>query len=131
MTNKKISALPSATTPLAGTEVLPIVQSGATDQVAVSDLTAGRSVSMSSATVSSGNLTFSGTSQRITGDFSSVPLANRVAFQTSTLNGNTGIFILPNGTSTTANLQISNNSDMALSQPARPRIDKQIAKLDQ
>jgi len=44
MTNKKISALTSATTPLAGTETLPIVQSSATVKVAVSDLTAGRAV---------------------------------------------------------------------------------------
>ena len=43
MADKKISALTGATTPLAGTEVLPIVQSGATVKVAVSDLTAGRS----------------------------------------------------------------------------------------
>ena len=42
MADKKISALTSATTPLAGTEVLPIVQSSATVKVAVSDLTAGR-----------------------------------------------------------------------------------------
>jgi hypothetical protein len=39
MSNSKISALTSATTPLAGTEVLPIVQSGATKKVAVDDLT--------------------------------------------------------------------------------------------
>lgn len=45
MADKKISALTGATTPLAGTEVLPIVQSGATVKVAVSDLTAGRAVS--------------------------------------------------------------------------------------
>jgi len=44
MADTKISALPAATTPLAGTEVLPIVQSGTTDKVAVSDLTAGRDV---------------------------------------------------------------------------------------
>jgi hypothetical protein len=45
MADTKISALPASTTPLAGTEVLPIVQSGATVKVAVSDLTAGRNVS--------------------------------------------------------------------------------------
>jgi hypothetical protein len=45
MADKKISALTGATTPLAGTEVLPIVQGGATVKVAVSDLTAGRAVS--------------------------------------------------------------------------------------
>jgi hypothetical protein len=46
MADKKISALTASTTPLAGTEVLPIVQSGATVKVAVSDLTSGRAVSM-------------------------------------------------------------------------------------
>jgi hypothetical protein len=44
MADKKISALTGATTPLAGTEVLPIVQSGTTVKVAVSDLTAARVV---------------------------------------------------------------------------------------
>ena len=48
MANSKISALPSASTPLAGTEVLPVVQGGITEQVSVSDLTAGRAVSASS-----------------------------------------------------------------------------------
>lgn len=38
MPNAKISALTSATTPLAGTEVLPIVQSGTTVKVANNDL---------------------------------------------------------------------------------------------
>ena len=39
MTDKKISALTAASLPLAGTEVLPIVQSGATVKVATDDLT--------------------------------------------------------------------------------------------
>lgn len=39
MADQKISALTSASTPLAGTEVLPIVQSGATVKVATNDLT--------------------------------------------------------------------------------------------
>lgn len=39
MADSKISALTSASTPLAGTEVLPIVQSGSTVQVATNDLT--------------------------------------------------------------------------------------------
>ena len=42
MADLKISQLTGATTPLAGTEVLPIVQSGATKQVSVANLTAGR-----------------------------------------------------------------------------------------
>lgn len=50
MADTKISALTAATTPLAGTEVLPIVQSGTTKKVAVSDLTAGRPVNASTVT---------------------------------------------------------------------------------
>jgi len=44
MANSKISALTSATTPLAGTETLPVVQSSTTKQVSVANLTAGRAV---------------------------------------------------------------------------------------
>jgi hypothetical protein len=44
MADTKISALPAATTPLAGTEVLPIVQGGTTDKVSIADLTLGRVV---------------------------------------------------------------------------------------
>lgn len=55
MADKKISALTAAATPLAGTEVLPIVQSGTTVKVAVSDLTAGRATTASSFTGTSSN----------------------------------------------------------------------------
>jgi hypothetical protein len=44
MADTKISALTASTTPLAGTEVLPIVQSGVTKKVSVANLTAGRAV---------------------------------------------------------------------------------------
>jgi len=53
MADKKISALTGATTPLAGTEVLPIVQSSTTVKVAVSDLTAGRAISALGMTLTS------------------------------------------------------------------------------
>lgn len=56
MADKKISALTAAATPLAGTEVLPIVQSGATVKVAVSDLTTGRAISATQLTLTTGNL---------------------------------------------------------------------------
>jgi hypothetical protein len=42
MADKKISALTSATTPLAGTEVLPIVQSNETVKVSIDNLTTGK-----------------------------------------------------------------------------------------
>jgi len=51
MADVKISNLPPANTPLAGTEVLPIVQSTTTKKVAVADLTAGRALSATSLTL--------------------------------------------------------------------------------
>jgi len=70
MADKKISALDAVTTPLAGTEVLPVVQSGATKKVEVSNLTAGRAVSV-------GSLASSGAISGTTGAFSgNVTLTN-------------------------------------------------------
>lgn len=48
MADTKISAMTGATTPLGGTEEVPIVQSGANRKVSVANLTAGRSVSAAS-----------------------------------------------------------------------------------
>lgn len=50
MADTKISALPGATTPLAGTEVVPLVQSSTTKNVSVANLTAGRAVNAASLT---------------------------------------------------------------------------------
>lgn len=50
MANVKISELPAATVPLAGSELVPIVQSGTTDQVSVANLTVGRQVLVGSLT---------------------------------------------------------------------------------
>lgn len=54
MADVKISALPAATTPLGGTEVLPIVQSGSTVKVSIADVTAGRTVNVAGL-ISAGN----------------------------------------------------------------------------
>jgi hypothetical protein len=56
MADTKISALPASTTPLAGTEVLPIVQGGATKQVSVANLTAARAISATQLTLTTGSL---------------------------------------------------------------------------
>jgi hypothetical protein len=57
MANSKISALTAATTPVAGTEVLPIVQSSATVKLAISDLTPGLST-ITAATGGTGQTTY-------------------------------------------------------------------------
>jgi len=59
----------------------------------------------------SGNETFTGTGARILGDFTNATITNRLAFQTSTTNGTTGIYALPNGTSTAASWQATNAAD--------------------
>jgi hypothetical protein len=73
MADTKISALPASTTPLAGTEVLPIVQSGATKQVSVANLTAGRALSATELTLTTGNLVIGTAGKGI--DFSADPSA--------------------------------------------------------
>jgi hypothetical protein len=61
--------------------------------------------------VASGNLTFSGTGQRITGDMSNATLANRLAFQSSTTNGSTTVYALPNGSGSVSTFTAHNASD--------------------
>ena len=61
--------------------------------------------------IATGNLTFSSTGQRITGDFSNATLTSRLAFQTSTTDGATRLMVLPNGTSTTSAFNLLNTSD--------------------
>jgi len=64
MADKKISQLTGASTPLAGTEVLPIVQGGSTVKVSVDNLTTGKAVTVgslsSSGAVTVGSLSSSG-----------------------------------------------------------------------
>jgi hypothetical protein len=57
------------------------------------------------------SVNFPVTAQRITGDFTTATVNSRPAFQTSTANSSTGIYALPNGSSTAASWQAANNSD--------------------
>jgi hypothetical protein len=113
MADAKISALPASTLPLAGTEVLPIVQSGVTKKVAISDVTAGRAVSAASVAVSTGDLSFGSTGQKIVADFSNGNQALRTAFQTSTTNGATRLTVIPNGIGTIAAANLYDRIDVA------------------
>lgn len=81
MADLKISQLTAAATPLAGTEVLPIVQSNSTVKVSIADVTAGRAVSATSITAGLGTVgaptyTFAGDTN--TGMWS--PAADTIAF---------------------------------------------------
>jgi hypothetical protein len=59
----------------------------------------------------SGNITFTGAASRFLADFTNATITNRLAFQTSTTNSTTGIYALPNGTSTAASWQATNAAD--------------------
>jgi hypothetical protein len=59
MADKKISALTGASTPLAGTEVLPIVQGGSTVKVSIANVTAGRAMSALSGSFGTGTPAYS------------------------------------------------------------------------
>ena len=65
----------------------------------------------------SANLTFNGTTVTMgsgtvfAGDFTNATLLSRTLFQTSTSNSSTGIYAVPNGTSTAASWQATNAAD--------------------
>jgi hypothetical protein len=92
MADKKISALDAATTPLAGTEVLPIVQSSTTKKVSVANLTAGRTVAASSLTTT-GNVGIGTTTPSVINGFT-YPWVSGQVYSTSDalfiVNGGSG-----------------------------------------
>jgi hypothetical protein len=97
MADLKISQLPAATTPLAGSEVLPIVQSGTTKQVSIDNLTAGKAVSASTVTATTVTAT------TVNGTFDTNVAAAGVTLAGTTLaadgtDTNIGININPKGT---------------------------------
>lgn len=110
MADAKISALPAATTPLAGTEVLPIVQSGVTDKVSVANLTAGRSVS---------GLNFVPTGSTVPANGMYLSAANTLAWATNsgsrmTLNATGTLTVLSNGHNVKVNNTVGNTSELEL-----------------
>lgn len=58
-----------------------------------------------------GDLNFSGTGRRITGDFSNVTIPDRTMFQSSAANSATSVSAVPNGTNTQADFFAFNSSD--------------------
>ena len=91
MADKKISALTAATTPLAGTEVLPVVQGSTTVKVSVNNLTLGRAVEANSLTLNADGLTILA-SEAYSYLYSSggIGLSARVRFRTVYTGGGSG-----------------------------------------
>jgi hypothetical protein len=85
MADTKISQLPAATTPLDGTEVLPVVQGGTTDKVSVANLTVGRVVETGLLTVKRNQ---SGTTTEFKIENGNAGANSDVAQIFSTANGN-------------------------------------------
>ena len=71
----------------------------------------------------SGNLAFTGTGNRITGDFSNATVNNRVAFQTNVVNGATVVHAIPNGTSNSAFFETDNAADIGNSSHMQIGVD--------
>lgn len=67
----------------------------------------------------SGNVSFTSTGNRITGDFNNSTIANRLMFQGSVVNGGTVVTAIPNGTSASAQLVAANASDPTNAQIAQ------------
>jgi hypothetical protein len=110
--SKSDTASPSFT----GTVTIPTVSvSGTTDSTSTSTgsvVTAG-GVGIAKTAYIGTNLSFAGTGNRITGDFSNATLTNRVLFQSSTTNGASGVIAIPNGTGVIASWSAQNSSDVA------------------
>lgn len=80
-------------------------------QASAGGAAAGANTDITSLSGLSGNINFTGTANRITGDFSNATVANRVMFQSSVVNSVTTVRAIPNGSGATASLQVGNNQD--------------------
>jgi hypothetical protein len=116
--DKKISQLASGAPAQAGDEYV-VARSGANYKLTLTNIAASmppigattpNTGSFTSLT-NSGNLTFSSTGQRITGDMANATLTNRLAFQNSVTNANTPVNAIPNGTGTGAGFRGYGASD--------------------
>lgn len=129
--DKKISQLASGAPAQAGDEYV-VARSGANYKLTLTNIAASmppigattpNTGSFTSLT-NSGNLTFSSTAQRITGDMSNATLSNRLFFQNSVTNANTDVAAIPNGTGTAANFTaFGSSSDQANTTLMRMGVD--------
>ena len=117
--DKKISQLASGAPAQAGDEYV-VARSGANYKLTLTNIAASmppigattpNTGSFTSLT-NSGNLTFSSTGQRITGDMSNATVSNRLIFQTSTVSGNTAVGATPNAAAGNSSFNAFNASDV-------------------
>jgi len=91
MSDKKISALTAAATPLAGTEVLPIVQSGVTKKVATLDVTGGVYIGKGASNIASNTVVGNLAGAAITTASNSVAIGNATSALLTTGIQNTSV----------------------------------------
>ena len=107
--NSSIEILPGLLA--SGDDNARIIMGGTAANVGLSiNPTGTGSVSINSALGVTGNLAFTGTGRRITGDFSNATPTNRMYFQTSTANSSSIVGVAPSGFGTVAALNLENNS---------------------
>jgi len=103
MANTTITALPAATTPLTGTEVVPIVQSGVTKKVAVSNIGGGSgtvtSVSVATANGLAGSVATATTTPAITLSTTVTGVLKGNGTSISAATAGTDYLVPPSGTS--------------------------------
>jgi hypothetical protein len=98
MADLKISQLPAATVPLAGTEVLPIVQGGSTVQVSIDNLTTGKAVSAASVSATTVTATTANATTFDTNVAAAGVTLSGVTLAADGTDTNIGININPKGT---------------------------------
>lgn len=122
MADKKISQLTAATTPLAGSEVLPIVQSSTTVKVSVADVTKGRTIQTTGINDNNNNevITIATTASAV----NELTVANAAAAANPVISAtgddtNIGITLTPKGTGnavlTSGNLVVANGNGIDFS----------------
>lgn len=122
MADKKISQLTAATTPLAGSEVLPIVQSSTTVKVSVADVTKGRTIQTTGINDNNNNevITITTTASAV----NEITVANAATGANPVIaatgnDTNIGITLTPKGTGnavlTTGNLVVANGNGIDFS----------------
>ena len=82
-----------------------------------------QAVTISGSQTVGSNLTFTGTGNRITGDFSNATLANRVWFRDATTNNSSSLGVIPNGTSLISSVIAFGGSDPDNTSRIQMRID--------
>lgn len=90
---------------------LVVQAGGSTIQAGGLNVQAGGGSFTGGVTVVTGNLSLSGTGQRILGDFNNSTVSSRLQLQSINVNASTSVGIIPNGTSNLSAIWIHNGSD--------------------